>query len=77
MEQRAADDPNLHYLDGRELYGEADFAELPLSDQLHPDAATHLRIGKRFATLAFAASGPFTGHSSSRQDGLSKAGALR
>ena len=77
VEQRAADDPNLHYLDGRELYGEADFAELPLSDQLHPDAATHLRIGKRFATLAFAASGPFTGHSSSRQDGLSKAGALR
>ena len=37
--QRAADDPHLHYLDGRELYGEADFAELPLPDQLHPDAA--------------------------------------
>ena len=49
MAQRAADDPNLHYLDGRELYGEADFAELPLPDQLHPDAATHRRIGERFA----------------------------
>lgn len=59
VEQRAADDPNLHYLDGRELYGEADFAELPLSDQLHPDAATHHRIGERFARLAFAANGPF------------------
>ena len=51
--QRAADDPNLHYLDGRDLYGEADFAELPLPDQLHPDAATHRRIGERFAALAF------------------------
>ena len=56
--QRAADDPHLHYLDGRELYGEADFAELPLPDQLHPDAATHRRIGERFAALAFAAGGP-------------------
>jgi hypothetical protein len=47
--QRAAGDPHLHYLDGRELYGEADVAELPLPDQLHPDAATHRRIGERFA----------------------------
>ncbi|MBZ4015824.1 GDSL-type esterase/lipase family protein [Streptomyces purpurogeneiscleroticus] len=52
---RAAEDPNLHYLDGRELYGEADHAELPLPDQLHPDAAAHRRIGKRFAALAFTA----------------------
>ena len=50
---RAAEDPNLHYLDGRELYGEADLAELPLPDQLHPDAATHRLIGERFAGLAF------------------------
>jgi hypothetical protein len=56
--ERAAGDPNLSYLDGRELYGEADFAELPLPDQLHPDAATHRRIGERFAELAFAAGGP-------------------
>ncbi|MGK5533207.1 GDSL-type esterase/lipase family protein [Streptomyces sp. URMC 129] len=51
--QRAADDPNLHYLDGRALYGETDYAELPLPDGLHPDAATHHRIGHRFAALAF------------------------
>ncbi|MFD5512963.1 GDSL-type esterase/lipase family protein [Streptomyces sp. NPDC059761] len=59
VEQRAAEDPNLHYLDGRELYGEADFAELPLPDQLHPDAASHHRIGTRFAERAFGTSGPF------------------
>ncbi|TLS43063.1 lipase [Streptomyces montanus] len=60
VEQRAADDPHLHYLDGRDLYGEADFAELPLPDELHPDAATHHRIGERFAGLAFTANGVFT-----------------
>ncbi|WP_242582131.1 GDSL-type esterase/lipase family protein [Streptomyces sp. MST-110588] len=60
VKQRATDDPNLHLLDGRDLYGEADFAELPLPDQLHPDAATHRRIGERFAALAFGPSGPFT-----------------
>ncbi|MFF1631553.1 GDSL-type esterase/lipase family protein [Streptomyces sp. NPDC058272] len=59
VKQRAADDPHLHYLDGRALYGEADFAELPLPDQLHPDAATHRRIGERFADLAFGSGGPF------------------
>lgn len=61
VKQRSADDPNLRYLDGRGLYGEADFAELPLPDQLHPDAAAHRRIGGRFAALAFAPGGPFTG----------------
>lgn len=61
--QRSADDPHLHYLDGRDLYGEADFAELPLPDELHPDAATHRRIGERFAALAFTTGGPFTEHS--------------
>ncbi|MEV0642738.1 GDSL-type esterase/lipase family protein [Streptomyces sp. NPDC050619] len=59
VEQRAAEDPNLHYLDGRRLYGETDFAELPLPDELHPDTATHRRIGERFAELAFAAQGAF------------------
>lgn len=55
VRQRSAADPNLHYLDGLELYGEADHAELPLPDDLHPDSATHLRIGERFARLAFGA----------------------
>ncbi|MGY5124971.1 GDSL-type esterase/lipase family protein [Streptomyces nigrescens] len=58
VKQRAAEDPNLHHLDGRDLYGEADFAELPLPDQLHPDAATHRHIGERFAALAFGPDGP-------------------
>ncbi|OSP43786.1 lipase [Streptomyces sp. 13-12-16] len=59
--QRAADDPNVHHLDGRDLYGEADHSELPLPDRLHPDAAAHRRIGARFAAHAFAAGvGPFT-----------------
>ncbi|MCX5149683.1 lipase [Streptomyces sp. NBC_00320] len=60
VEQRASDDPHLHYADGRELYGEADFADLPLPDQLHPDAATHRRMAGRFAELAFGTGGPFT-----------------
>ena len=61
MARRAEDDPHLHLLDGRELYGAADAAELPLPDQLHPDHATHLRIAERFARLAFAPGGPFGG----------------
>ncbi|MFI8983688.1 GDSL-type esterase/lipase family protein [Streptomyces antimycoticus] len=63
VKQRAADDPHLHYLDGLDLYGEADADELPLPDELHPDAATHRRIGERFAALAFADGGPFADHS--------------
>ncbi|MFJ8884840.1 GDSL-type esterase/lipase family protein [Streptomyces sp. NPDC102402] len=58
VEQRAAEDPHLYYLDGRELYGEEDSAELPLPDALHPDAATHRRMGERFARLAFRTGGP-------------------
>ncbi|MHB9855517.1 GDSL-type esterase/lipase family protein [Streptomyces krungchingensis] len=59
VRERSAGDPHLHYLDGRDLYGEADFAELPLPDRLHPDAATHRRIGERFARLAFTGDGAF------------------
>ncbi|MBB2740697.1 UNVERIFIED_ORG: hypothetical protein FHR35_000517 [Microbispora rosea subsp. rosea] len=60
VRQRAVDDPNLHYLDGRDLYGEADYAELPLPDEVHPDPAGHRRIGENFARLVFGAGGPFT-----------------
>ncbi|MFD9326138.1 GDSL-type esterase/lipase family protein [Streptomyces sp. NPDC060065] len=59
VEQRAHDDTNLHYLDGRDLYGEEDYAELPLPDELHPDPAGHRRIGENFARLAFGDGGPF------------------
>ena len=54
---RAADDPNLHYLDGRELFGTADVADLP--DALHPNAAGYRRMGERFAAVAFGNGGPF------------------
>ena len=57
--ERAADDPHLHLLDGRVLYGERDAEELPLPDALHPDAATHRRMGERFAADVFGPDGPF------------------
>ncbi len=49
VEQRAKHDTNIHYLDGRTLYGEADHAGLPLPDRLHPDAESHRLMGRRFA----------------------------
>ncbi|MET4427775.1 MULTISPECIES: SGNH/GDSL hydrolase family protein [unclassified Mycolicibacterium] len=57
--QRSGQDPNLHYLDGCELYGEADHERLPLPDQLHPDATTHQLIGERFAKRVFTDTGAF------------------
>ncbi|MGW0082322.1 GDSL-type esterase/lipase family protein [Streptomyces sp. NPDC003393] len=59
VKQRAADDPNLHYLDGRDLYGESDHAEFPLPDAIHPSPEGHRRIGENFAKLVFADHGPF------------------
>ncbi len=59
VEQRRADDPNLHLVDGLTLYGEADTADLPLPDALHPDPATHEVIGERFARTVFGADGAF------------------
>jgi hypothetical protein len=61
VKQRSADDPHLHYLDGRELYGAADYAELPLPDEVHPSPEAHLRIGANFARLAFGPGGAFAG----------------
>jgi hypothetical protein len=55
VRQRSSEDANLHYLDGRELYGVQDSTGLPLPDALHPDAATHQLMGERFAHLALAA----------------------
>ncbi|WP_086562988.1 GDSL-type esterase/lipase family protein [Streptomyces africanus] len=59
VRQRAADDPNIHYLDGLDLYGASDAARLPLPDEVHPDAATHRHIGECFHALAFTEDGPF------------------
>ncbi|MFE6174617.1 lipase [Streptomyces sp. NPDC056464] len=50
-------DPHLHYMDGRELLGPEETDDL--SDGLHPTAAAYRRMGKRFATQAFANDGPF------------------
>ncbi|MBS2539226.1 hypothetical protein KGQ20_41420, partial [Catenulispora sp. NF23] len=62
--QRAAEDSNLHYLDGRRLYGEKEYAEHPLPDALHPDPAGHRRIGENFARLAYNDGAPFAAKSS-------------
>lgn len=51
--ERRADDTNLHYLDGLELFGAVDEEEHPLPDALHPDAVSHRLIGERFARIAF------------------------
>ncbi|MDQ0894790.1 SGNH/GDSL hydrolase family protein [Agromyces ramosus] len=57
VERRSADDPNLRYLDGLELYGEADAERMPLPDNLHPGPDAQQHIGERFAELVLA---PFT-----------------
>ncbi|MFP5021041.1 GDSL-type esterase/lipase family protein [Pseudonocardia phyllosphaerae] len=58
--ERAAEDPNLYLLDGRELYGAADAERLPLPDRVHPDAETHALMGERFGAYAFGPGGPFS-----------------
>lgn len=63
VDARRAQDPHLHLLDGRALYGEADAAAHPLPDGLHPDAATQRLIGERFAALALGADGLLTARS--------------
>ena len=50
-------DANLHYLDGRELFNESDVHMLP--DGLHPNADGYIRMGERFAALAFSDGGAF------------------
>jgi hypothetical protein len=54
--QRGASDPHLHYLDWARPVRRGG---LLLPDRLHPDAATHRRIGERFSKLAFAGGGAF------------------
>lgn len=59
VEHRRTSDPNIHYLDGRSLYGDMDHARLPLPDGLHPDTSTHRLIGDRFLNAAFGDGMPF------------------
>ena len=56
-DRRAAGDVNLHYLDGLELFGPADQDDLP--DALHPNGDGYVRMGERFAALAFGDGAPF------------------
>ena len=49
--RRAQGDEQLAYLDGLELFGEADAADLP--DRLHPNNAGYARMGQRFAAVVF------------------------
>ena len=60
VKERSAQDPNLHYLDGRLLFGADDLPDLP--DNLHPNAAGYRRMGERFADLVFGDGGVFAPH---------------
>lgn len=53
---RREQDPNLHHLDGLQLFGPDDAGDLP--DDLHPNAEGYVRMGERFAAHAFAPGGP-------------------
>ena len=55
-QRRAAGDTNLHYMDGLQLFGPEDAGDLP--DDLHPNAEGYIRMGERFAQLAFGPDGP-------------------
>ena len=68
VSERAQTDSHLHHLDGRDLYGPDDATDLPLLDNLHPDAATHRLIGERFATGAFGPGAPFATHPGRNHD---------
>ncbi|WP_175865825.1 SGNH/GDSL hydrolase family protein [Burkholderia cepacia] len=52
VRERAISDQNIHYVDGRNLYGELDFDEFPLPDRLHPSPAADRRVAERFAEYA-------------------------
>ena len=54
-----AGDTHLHYLDGLQLFNEADAGDLP--DDLHPNPAGYARMGERFASLVFAKDGLLRG----------------
>lgn len=45
--RQEAGDRQLHYVNGLDLFGEADAGDLP--DDLHPNPAGYIRMGERFA----------------------------
>ncbi|NUU15986.1 lipase [Cellulomonas humilata] len=47
----ARGDSALTYVDGTTLYGWPDWDDLPMRDQMHPDADAHRLIGTRFAAV--------------------------
>ena len=49
---RRKHDDNLRYLNGLELFGEADAGDLP--DDLHPSPEGYARMGERFASFVSA-----------------------
>ena len=51
LQRTESGDNNLYYLDGLELFSEADAADLP--DLLHPNPAGYRRMGERFAARVF------------------------
>jgi lysophospholipase L1-like esterase len=55
--RREHGDENVHYLHGYELFGPSDVGDLP--DDLHPNPAGYIRMGRRFAEIAFAPGAPF------------------
>jgi hypothetical protein len=56
--RRDAGDPNLHLVDGLELFGPNDAGDL--YDGLHPNAGGYRRIGERFYAIAFGPGGPLS-----------------
>ena len=44
-------DPNLHLIDGLDLFGPADAERFPLPDALHPGPEAHALIGQRVAEV--------------------------
>ena len=55
--RQAAGDEHIHLVDGLGLFGPDDVADLP--DGLHPNDAGYVRMGERFAAVAFGDRGPF------------------
>lgn len=51
VSERSLRDTHLHYVDGRELYGEREARAMPLPDGLHPGPDAHRHIGQVFAAM--------------------------